>query len=277
MGVLLGVLWAMGVARAQQTVPPTLDDVLKGLEDNLQRYHTGVPNFFCDEHVVSQVAPGPRSADTVTDSVFRLKRVIGPDHTASLNESRDVRTVNGHPAKAEDLSGPTILRGAFSGGLAIVSLSQKACMRYTLEPGKPGHPGDPYVVEFASIPGSERPPGCVLQEDGTGRVLVDPATMQIMRMELKAPHHIVTGAGVTARGEVIPPLMGVWVLSIDYAPVLLGGQSFWMPRTITSSATSVNGGPEPTVWSFKAGYSNYHKLEVKSRILPASGSESESP
>ena len=43
--------------------------------------------------------------NTVTDSVFRLKRAIGPDHAPILNESREVKTVNGQPAKAKTSRG----------------------------------------------------------------------------------------------------------------------------------------------------------------------------
>ena len=124
---------------------------------------------------------------------------------------------------------------------------------------------------FASLPFSERPTNCLLQEDGSGRVFVDPATMQIKRMELTAPHHTVFPGGKTANGFNIPPIIGVWDISVDYSPVLLGGQSFWLPATITSRATSSSGVPSKTVWSFLATYRNYHKLEVTSRILPFDG------
>jgi hypothetical protein len=43
-----------------------------------------------------------------------------------------------------------------------------------------------------------------------------------------------------------------------------------MPATITSRTTSGRGTYHSTVWTFKATYSNFHKLEVTSRILPAS-------
>jgi hypothetical protein len=74
-------------------------------------------------------------------------------------------------------------------------------------------------------------------------------------MELTAPHHRIHS------GEV-----GVWNISIDYAPVSFVGQIFWMPITITSTATPTDV-YTPTIYSFSARYSDYHKLEVTSRIL----------
>jgi hypothetical protein len=91
--------------------------------------------------------------------------------------------------------------------------------------------------------------------------------MQITRMELTTPHHtIIPGdkMGYGASGAIV----GEWVLSVDYAPVVLDGKSFWMPATITSRTTSGRGSFHPTVWTFKASYRNFHKLEVTSRILP---------
>src|ERR1700761_8972729 len=77
---LLAVFVILRPASAQPTHPPSLDDILQGLENNLHHYDTSIPSFFCDEHVVSQMFPAPASENTVTNSIFRLKRSIGPDN-----------------------------------------------------------------------------------------------------------------------------------------------------------------------------------------------------
>jgi hypothetical protein len=46
-----------------------------------------------------------------------------------------------------------------------------------------------------------------------------------------------------------------------------------MPSTITMRSTSGAGTFHMAVWSFRATYGNYHKLEVTSHILP-NGQES---
>ena len=89
---LFGAWVALCPVLAQQAQTPTLDAILQRLESNLLHYDNAVPSLFCDEHVVSRVEPGLRNQDTVTDSVFRLKRVPNANHTTTLEESREVRS-----------------------------------------------------------------------------------------------------------------------------------------------------------------------------------------
>jgi len=251
-------------APAQPPTLPTLDQILQQLEKNLRTYDAKVPSLFCNEHVVSKIDPSQLHSSTVTDSIFRLKRIAKPDRTTRLEESRDIKSVDGHPATGETINGPAVLQGAFSGGIATVSLNQQACMRYKLDPIK--RSGKPYIVEFTSIYKRDHPPDCLLEEDGSGRVFIDPATMQIKRMELTAPHHTMVFPKDDS-GYTPPPVTGVWIITIDYAPVPLGGQTFWLPTTVTSSMTGLSFFHQ-TTWSFNAHYTNYHKLEVTSRIVP---------
>lgn len=246
------------------STPPTLDEILQKLEANLDRYDSSVPSFFCDEHVASRVFPSPGHPDTVTDSVFRLKRVLQGGDKIALIESREIKTVNGKPATSQDIDGPTILSGAFEGGLAVISLSQRACMNYSLERPKRNEPKASTIVRFSSVLTPENSAGCLLQEEGKGRAFIDPAAMQITRLELTTPHHVITPGSLYD-----PPTTGDRVLAINYAPVQLEGQTFWMPSTISSTVTSGRGTFHEIVWSYKATYRSFHKLEVTSRIVPA--------
>jgi hypothetical protein len=213
------------------------------------------------------MVPDLNDQATVTDSVFRLKRVLNADRTTTLEESREVKTVNGRPATTQEIGGPSIVHGAFEGGLAVVSLSQQACMNYTLERMKRNDAQGTIIVRFASVLTPENTGGCLLQENGRGQVFIDRATMQITRMELTTPHHTIIPGDEMGYGAIA----GEWVLSVDYAPVVLDGKSFWMPETITSRTTGGRGSFHPIVWTFKASYGNFHKLEVRSRILPFNG------
>jgi len=248
---------------AQRAKMATLEEILQRLEANLNHYDTSVPNLFCDEHVISQVEPGLRSQDTITDSVFRLKRTANSDHTTTLVESREIKSVNGKPATSQDMDGPTLLSGAFEGGLAVVSLNQRVCMGYALQRVKRNRPTEPYIVRFATALTSENSADCILQEKSKGRVFIDPASMQVTHLELTTPHHvIVPGSSYKS------PVVGERFLTVDYAPVLLGGETFWMPSLITLRSISGARTFHTIVWSFQATYRNYHKMEVTSRILP---------
>jgi hypothetical protein len=70
---------------SQPAKTPTLGEILRRLEANLSRYDTGLPSIFCDEHAVSRVIPTVRDQDTVTQSIFRVKRMPNPDHTTTLS------------------------------------------------------------------------------------------------------------------------------------------------------------------------------------------------
>jgi hypothetical protein len=261
------VLAGMSAGAAQKTETPALEGILQKLQANLEQYDSGVPSFFADEHVVSRMVPDVHDQETATDSVFRLKRVVNADHTTTLEESREVKTVNGRPATTQEIGGPSIVRGAFEGGLAVVSLSQQSCMNYTVERAKRNDAQAPIIVRFASVLTPENKGGCLLQENGRGQVFIDRATMQITRMELTTPHHTIIPGDERGYGAIA----GEWALSVDYAPVVLDGKSFWMPATITSRTASGRGTFHPIVWTFRASYRNFHKLEVRSRILPFSG------
>jgi hypothetical protein len=262
---LLGVSSALG---AQQAKPPTLNEILERLEANLNHYDTRLPSLFCDEHAISRMWPGGPDQNTVTDSVFRLRRTPKPDHTTTLVESREIRTVNGRPATSQKIDGPTLLSGAFEGGLAVVSLDQSACMNYALEPINhkrwAGPKPDPYIVRFATALTPQNSAKCLLQEDSKGRAVIDPASMQIRRLEITTPYHT-----IVEEGPYTAPIVGKRVLTVDYAPVLLGGESFWLPSAIDMRTTSGSGFHQ-TDWTFEAAYRNYHKLEVTARILPDS-------
>jgi len=259
--VSLGFSSALGAQRAKTS---TMDEILERLETNLNHYDAGVPSFFCEEHVVSQVEPGLRDQNTVTDSIFRLKRAPSPDHTTTLVESREIKTVNGKPATSQDMDGPTLISGAFEGGLAVVSLNQTSCMNYTLQRTNRSRPDEPYMIRFATVLTPHNTAGCLLQENSKGRAFIDPASMQVTHLELTTPRHV-----IDAGGPYGSPAVAERVLTVDYAPVLLGGESFWMPSTIASRTTSGSGTFHAVVWSYRASYRNYHKLEVTSRIVPA--------
>jgi hypothetical protein len=248
---------------AQRTKIPTLEEILQRLEASLNHYDTSVPSLFCDEHVVSQVEPGLRNPETITDSVFRLKRTANSDHTTTLVESREIKNVNGKSATSQDIDGPTLLSGVFEGGLAVVSLNQTVCMNYTLQRINRNRPAEPYIVRFATVLTPQNSANCLLQENSKGRVFIDPASMQITHLELTTQRH-----AINSGNSYQSPGVGKRVLTVDYASALLGGATFWMPSTITMSVTSGSGTFHPIVWSFRATYRNYHKLEVTSRILP---------
>jgi len=252
------------IASAQGNKPLTLDEILQRLDANLDRYDRHIPSLFCDEHVVSQMeASGMRDQAMVTDSIYRLKRTQNADHTMSLVESRDLVKVDGKPPTSKNLEGPILLSGWFEAGFALISRSQSTCTKYALQKIHKDRPGEPFVVRFETVLTSQNATVCLLEEESSGRVFIDPETMQIKRLELVTPHHVIVPGD-----RYNSPLVGKRTLNIDYEPVELGGEAFWLPSTIVMQATSGAGTFHLNTWSFRGIYSNYHKLQVTSRILP---------
>ncbi len=169
--VLLFHLTAAFHSGLAQTPAPALDEVLLQLEGNLDHYDKQVPDFFCSEHVVSSLIYGKKHQSTVTDSIFRVTR----DFMGALTESREVKVVNGTPSEGRKVGGPVMLDGVFSGGLDAVSLKQKTCMSYTLQPIQPERSDKPYVIEFATLANIRRGSECVLKRRGlAGYSLTEP-------------------------------------------------------------------------------------------------------
>ena len=245
----------------------------------LPAYLSSIPNVFADEHVVSSVttaySPPSRSGvhdtemlstiDSTVDSIFRLKRVSTDGKTADLVESREVKYVDHHAAaKDQSMTGPALLIGAFSRAPNVFAPQLKDCYDYRLLPNMRRKPGeailflhaDVLVLEYALK--SPLPAGaqCPEHEQTMGRAFIDPSSMQIVRLEQQRPHHN------EASG---PP--AAWSWSIDYAQVMMDGKHFWLPKTISSKSSSLDGGRFK--WSFLATYGNYHLMTVTSTILPA--------
>jgi hypothetical protein len=260
---LLAMLTLSPALYAQRARTPTLEEILQRLKANLSYYDAKVPSFFCDEHVVSQRQSGTGERDSVTESVFRLKRTANPDHTTTLVESRDIKTVDGKPAVSDDVDGPTLLDGAFEGGLAVVSLTQSVCTNYTLQKINPNRPAEPYAIRFATVVTPENAGQCLLEEDSKGSVAIDPVSLQITHLELTTPHHVILPGNADE-----PRVVGKRVITVDYAPVMFGAQTYWMPSMIALKATGGSGTFHETVWSYPASYRNFHKLEVTAHIRP---------
>jgi hypothetical protein len=257
---VFGISMLSPVARARDR-GMGLDEILRTLQTNLESYDKNLPSLFCDEHAVSEMFPGTRRDVTVTDSVFRLKRVEGADHSTSFEESRELKSVNSGPATSPSPDPPAVIDGVFEGALAVVSASQQGCMVYELRKPKDGA----ILLHFKTADHPARPKDCILQEKAHGRATIDAATLQIKRFEMTAPRHIIRDD----RSQWVLPLKGEWVVSVDYAPVVLDARTFWLPAAIHSRVTSDPNSFHSRTWIFKGTYTNFHKLEVTSRVLPS--------
>ena len=249
-GVALFATLLLPPCLAQEQDPP-LQVLLTQLQANLTTYLATVPSFFCDERVDSVMEqPGAGKIITTTDSVFRLKRT-GEGNSTQLIESREIKTVNKKAAHGEDITGPTIFRGAFSHAAAVVSLELQPCFDYEHAPSVRIDGVDTIVLKYTALSDAALNRNCPEIHDG--RAYIDPRDLHLLRVEARIPNH-----------EIMRGVLGLWTWSIDYAPVVFDGRTFWMPRTIESHAVPND---RLKAWYFVARYSKYHKLTVTSHII----------
>lgn len=255
LGLLLAVPTSFVAQQNAQPLDQTLDAILLRLQNNLAHYKSAIPNLFCDEHVVSSMhLDGFDLSKTTTDSIFRLKHSTDKALLTEFNESREVEKVNGKPPHSDSLKGPIILAGAFSNALEVVSLDFKRCYDYHLIPDQRFHHVPALAIDYSLKDNAVEDKACPGPEKNSGRAFIDPQTMQVIHLEMKIPRH-----------ETKDGLFEIWTWSIDYAPVVFDNQSFWMPTTVNSKLVET---AQRTDWEFVATYSNYHELNVTSKVLP---------
>jgi len=251
-------LGLLTVTASAQTDAPSADQYsLNGILMRLQIHHweyvREVPDFFADETLYSDMNSVHDSMRTVYESTFRLRRgerdVFPPD----LFETRVVRRANGRTTEGKHLNVPSLVFGVFSNGLATVTLEEKRCYDFHLVSHRPVHHAPVFEIDYRMKPEMVGTAACGPWSDVSGYAVVDATSFETLTVQMKVPHYLVN-----------PGVHGTWRWWIDYAPVVFDGRRFSMPKKIQSEAQSDDG---RSSWRFVADYRNYHKTDVKSRII----------
>jgi len=247
-------LWCSG---ASQPVPK-LEQVLPRVQEHVREFELLLPDFICDETITSrELIGGVIQHETVIDSSFR-----GTQHTDEkdqpFTESREIRTIDGRPAaKNQPLKGPFFFGGGFSSLLdEIFSQKNAQYFRYKVLGWEKLQDRDALVLRFETRPGQQKLLhreilGAQTVLKGKGKAWLDPASWNVMRLELE---------------YLDPPFAeGVLTVAIDYAEVEINEKKFWMPRAVKADQTVPN--PKmPVTGQYIAQYSNYHQFNVSVKI-----------
>ncbi len=260
---LLSMLTALALFTTRLSAQESsVDRILASLQANVAEYVHALPNFYCDEHVLSTLAPHDTNfiaSHTTVDAVFRVRRPPEAKTLNDLKESRDPRLVDGQPLVDEfgfpnAVQLPTLILGVFASAPALFAPVLAACLDFRLAADEPDAMHR-IVLEFSTKAVANLPPGCTASLSTSGRAVVDAETLRLLRLEKRTPNY-----------PVYPKLHGTWTWAVDYGPADLGGRTFWLPTRIASDAVADRSHAE---WTFDATYSNYHRLTVTSHILPA--------
>jgi hypothetical protein len=239
-------------AQAQQ--PINLDRTLSQIEVNTELYNVTVPSFICDEHIVSQEVHEEKIKREITvDSVFSVTRSTAKANT--LEESREVKLVDGKPAPSKNITMPLSFSGGFSGALnKFLSSDHRLCFEYAADPSTPSPEGIAVFTFVAKLATASDPDCASIQPGTTGRFTVDTSSMQVTHIERTVQNPV--GKDRTVLGTA----------AVDYAPVILNGKSFWLPTTITAFTTETS---KTNGVRFTAHYSKYHRFAATATIVPA--------
>ena len=255
--LLLALCSASG---AQST--PKLDQVLPRIQQHVKEFEDSLPDFICDEKITSrELMAGTTIHETDIDSTFRgtQNRDKTPDGKYQpFTEWRDIQTIDGRPApKGQQLTGPFLFGGGFSSILVEIFSAEnsryfnykvigtdkvdgQAAVELKFETKK-----DQQALLHRELFGSQY----VMK--GSGKAWIDFASMNVLRLEIQ---------------YLDPPMPeGVLSLAVDYAPVVIKEETFWMPKTVTAEQTVPN--PKmPVGGQYVAEYSNYQEFKVSVRI-----------
>ncbi len=273
-GVLAALMMALPTFAQQATPQPTLDEVLWRVAQNFSAYVRSIPNLFAEEQLTASTDTsnpyGTASArGTAADAIFSLRHVDVPGKGSRLAESRQMKSIDHKPvSESEGLQVPVMEVGIFSYGASFISPSLTACYDYTLKTGQRLQKQPVLVVEYKEkkLAPRER---CPVHEPNYGRAFVDPVTMQVVRMEQTRPEHSLQAmlpSNSVLRAQLEGHNTGTWDWAIDYAPVVLDGRTFLLPKTI-SAKTTTNSGLK-VKWTFISNFRNYHLMTAHSTILP---------
>jgi hypothetical protein len=257
------LLACSGVAIAQvQQQDSALDKLLSRVEANTEQYKASVPSFLCDEHIVSQeLRDGKLKHETTVDALFRVNR--SASQAGNLDESREVKAIDGKPSSGGKINMPISFTGGFSRALAkFLSADHRQCFDYQPDLTHATSPGSE-AFTFTAREAALKEAACTsIQSGTTGKFVIDSATSEVSHIERTVPYPVGKDRSVLGTAAV------------DFAPVTLNGKNFWLPSVISASTTET---PKTDAFRFTAHYSNYHRFAASSTILPTTSDSSIQP
>lgn len=260
--VCLGLLHlALCYASPAQSLPK-LSQILPRVQEHVKEFEHSLPDFICDEKITSrELMAGKTIHETDIDSTFRGMQSKDRDPYGKyqpFTEWRDIQTIDGRPApKGQQLTGPFLFGGGFSSILVeIFSPENSQYFNYKVIGADKADEKAALVIKFETRKGQD----ALLHRElfgsqyvmkGSGKAWIDLSSMNVRRLELQ---------------YLDPPMPeGVLTLAVDYAPVVIDGKTFWMPRTVTAEQTVPN--PKmPVGGQYVAEYSNYQEFKVSVRM-----------
>ncbi len=238
--------------------PESPDNLLREVRANVATYMATLPDLFCEERFTSKrFSDGHQTDSNTTVSTFRVLHPQGPRQSGKSLESRVVREIDGAAAHGNRIKGAYTLTGGFDAALLVLTSDSALCFDFRKAgPGAALTASDPAQLRMEFAGRTPLPAGCPSPDLGrTGEITLDARSKQVLQIRQTLPHP-------PGGGDKWGPL--VW--TVTFGPVNLGDRTFYTPASVRSEL--FRKGTSEYLQSI-AEYSNYHKLEVSSRIVPA--------
>lgn len=245
------------VALGRSGTGPELEQILRGVQDRVREFESLLPDFMCQEEITTQeLLRGGLADRNVTQSIFTGTQ-NKDEKGHSFTESRELKRVNGRPAaKGEQLKLPFFFGGGFS-SILDATFGEKNIQyhNYKVLPSEQVEGKAAWVIQFSTKPDQK---GLFFEFQGSrfiskdaGKAWIDPESLHVLQLERRYLN--------------LPPVYGVMTIVINYAPVVLNGKTFWMPKTVQVDEVFDKLKDSMSMHYF-AEYSDYQKFDVSVRI-----------
>lgn len=213
--MLSAVLWAglAGWGQGEEWTPK-LRELLTQLVQYGERYEQALPTLSCEEEITSQRVRGGRVEEVKLTGTVQVRR--SGNEADPFVETHVTRTRDGVPlAEGKSFRAPYYVLGGFANGLSFSSMERLHCYAISL---KDEAGSATLELEMERKAGVEGVGACAkIPEGARRRVVVDRESGHVVRIERVIP------------AEEAHRLKQVDVAAIDYEPVELGAERFWLP------------------------------------------------
>ena len=245
MKALLALLLLAVSAAACSQPSPRVAALLDHLQSYAKDYRERLPSLSCDESITSRVVENGKVKKEVRIEAV-LREIRDNSEPDSFTDQYEFKLVNGQPPKSH-FKVPYFVSGAFSNSMGLVApRDQDVCFDYQLaeENG-----GATLRLELAAKPQTSDPACNEILEGYRKSVMVDTATGVIRHITRS-----MSAAAARSHREVLSA-------SIDYGPVTLGEQTFWLPVRVEAHHWDGHG-------QMTATYSDFHRYTGELKVLP---------
>ncbi len=215
---MLALLLAGMLAVGQDAPKTTVAELLPKLVENGRRYQEALPSLSCEESIVSQeVKHGKVKKEVHVEATLRVKRT-GRTRPA-FEDTHDFKTHDGISYLVDPhVHYPYFATGVFSNALGFSSLAELACFDIALDDAGPEKP---LRLDLKTKDHAGDSPACDWALPGLAKtILIDRASGHITHLDRTVPR------------KLAEKLHEVEFGSVDYAPVELGGETFWLPSRV---------------------------------------------